>query len=262
MFKSSLRPKIEKILGHVVLDSEMSTIDDLRCLGAEKIVELKALAESDEYLSILYLKYIATKRNEEHVTGFVYDVIVGNEIASSWYKNIIIVGNHDFTELAKMEHVREILTLLVPFSLQAGFSQIEFDVERWKRGSPYATGAPCVVLTDYDYRIKFNSDIMDFSTKYVSVKRIDNAEVAALRWLVSRLASMIWYYLTDSMRTESDLLELLQKVVPNEKFNNAIRSAVAALMQEMNFLGGYYTDNNPPGFVISDESLCQILRRN
>lgn len=254
MFKSSFKTKIEKILEYSIPDSEMSTIDDLRCISENKIADLKALAKSDEYLSILYLKYMATKSNQDHVTGFVYDVIVGNEQAGSWYKNIVMAVSYGFEDYAKMESFREVLMPLESYSLQAGFSQIKFNMETWKGGSPY-TGVPCVKLTDFDYREKVHSHLVDITDKHVILNRVDNAEVAALRWLVSRLARMIWSYLTDNQRTESELLDLIQKIVPDTKLNNAVLTSVKVLTDEMKLIGGVYNDKYPPGFIISDEHI-------
>lgn len=260
MFKSSLRPKIESILGYIIPDSEKGSVDDLRALGEKKITDLKRLAAEDEYLAIVYLKYIATKENEDYVTGFVSDVVVGNELACNWYRSVVITYNYGFNDLARMESIKDILTPLEPFLSRTGLLQIAFNMDTWLRKSPYP-GALCVQTINNDYRNKLYERFAIFFADKVTVTMVKDAEVAALRWLISRLARMIWYYLTDFQRTESDLLGLIQKIAPDTKLNGAIRSAVVVLKDEMNLIGGFYTEQHSPGFIIPDEYLKTYLEK-
>lgn len=252
---------MESILGYIVPDSEEDSVDDLRTLSEKKITDLKRLALEDEYLAIVYLKYIATKVNEEYVTGFVSDVVVGNELACNWYRSVIITYNFKFNDLARMESIKDILSPLEPFLSRTELSQIAFSMHTWLCKSPYP-GALCVKTINNDYRNKLYKHFAIFSPDKVRITKVKDPEIAALRWLTSYLARMIWDHLTNSQRTESDLLGLIQKCSPDTELKNAIRTAVGALTEEMKLIGGIYTEKDPPGFIIPDENLKTYLEKS
>ena len=260
MFKSSLRPKIEKILGHSVPDDEKHTIDDLRSTSPTILAELKKLAQVDEYLAILYLKYLATKANEEEVHGFVFDVTMGKYTATDWRKDILLVCSYTFTELAAMDSVQEILKPIEPYCSNGAFFQIEFNMDFFEK-KINRNAAPCVRVLNHDYRNLIPKGIIEYKTDMLRIHPVKSPEIAALRWLTSYIARMIWDYLTNSQRTESDLLDLIQKCSPDTELKNAIRTAVRALTEEMKLIGGIYTEKDPPGFIISDEYLKTYLEK-
>ncbi|VAW63356.1 hypothetical protein MNBD_GAMMA10-575, partial [hydrothermal vent metagenome] len=95
MFDNLFREEIEEILGYEVLDEEMDSVDDFRCLGDEKIFSLRRLAEKDEFFSKYYLEYMATKDNEKYAFPFVINALKGNGLVKSWMKEAVILVDFD-----------------------------------------------------------------------------------------------------------------------------------------------------------------------
>jgi len=254
-----MEKKIENILGRAITDEEMRSVDDFRCLSYDKISDLRKLSKECVFFAIYYLEYIATNRNKEYVNSFVIDIKNGIEQVKDWMKNTIIVVDYDENDIFNLKSVEDMLIVLGSFSDQYGFSKIEFDMDRWNHGSTYI-GAPCVRLTEYDYRTKLPHHISIVNDMNIIIKETRNVEITALRWLVSYMARSIWEYLANKEKNKINLIyQYKQKFSDDFKLNPVMRSVIKVLEKELELIGGYYTDEIAPGYTLDDEQVKECL---
>jgi len=259
MFDNLFREEIEEILGYEILDEEMDSVDDFRCLGDEKISNLRRLAEKDEFFAKYYLEYMATKNNEEYAFPFAINALKGGDSVKDWMKDAVLVVDFKLKNIINLKSVHSMLDPLQCFSKDEGFSKICFDLERWNYRVPYI-GSVCVSVPEYDYRTILPDHVKAISDKKIKISKISNPEIESLRWLSSYMAVYIWPNLTDSKAGKRNFIKLYeQKLKDQFKLNPAIKSAIKVLEKELELIGGYYTDEVAPGYTLDDEQIRKCL---
>jgi len=259
MFKNVFRPKIEQILGYEITDDEMDSVDDFRCLSDKKITDLKKIAEKDEFFAKFYLEYMATKRNKKHAFSFVVDVKNGIESIKDWMKDAVVVVSYDENDILNLKSIENLIAVLEPFSAQYGFSKIEFDLERWSCRVPYV-GALCVDIQEYDYRTKLPAGVKAIADKKNIINKTSNPSVVAMRWVVSYISKLIWSHIADKSKNKKNIEDIYRQRLQDEfKLNSVMRSVTKILEKELELIGGYYTDEIAPGFVLDDEQIKKYL---
>jgi hypothetical protein len=254
------KARIESIIGNKIQDDEFNSLDDLRQVSVSKLEKLKLIAKEDEHLALIYLTVLATEPNKSYINGFVADVVIGDKNAVNWHKKVVIACGYGISDIFEFTTIMDVYRPLETWAKEYGFSKIKFDVDDWQDGVSY-TGAPCVALSSYDYRTKLNGPLLAIYDEEIVVEKIDNVKVVALRWLVNYISKFltVQFSTARSFFSRTELVNLLKQEFSEFSDSEVINSIVLFLEKEVGQVGGAYSNEQIPGFVLSSQAVIECI---